>query len=86
MKRNTAAIRRIPCACPACLAKFDIGWQHHAGLDPANQPMFQTIDDCYFEPAMRGLNKWNYVTLSPVDRQYVPEEVNAIYEESITRR
>ena len=34
---------------------------------------------------MRGLNKWNFVTLSPIDHQYVPDEVNAIYEEIIIR-
>ena len=99
MKANTAAIRRIPCACTACLAKFHIGWQTGKplevgdidysgdyGLDPSNQPMFAPVDDCYFEPAMQGLNKWHFVTVSPIDRKYVPEEVNAVYEDSITRR
>ena len=86
MKKNTAAIRRIPCACPACLATFDIGWKTASGIDASNQPMYATVEDCYFKPAMQGLNKWQFVTVSPIDHQYKPEELNVLYEEAITRR
>ena len=72
-----AAVRRIPCACSACLAQLNLPWQ--PGVAAELQPMFASSTSCIFWPIfMRaagepGLNDWRIVKLEP-KKSSDPEE------------
>ena len=62
-----AAVRRIPCACDACLDQLEKPWV--PGVDAEKQPMFASSTNCFYWPIFKkadgepGWNDWEIVTL-----------------------
>lgn len=46
-----AAVRRIPCACSACLAQLNSPWQ--PGVAAEQHPMFASSTSCIFWPIFK---------------------------------
>jgi hypothetical protein len=62
-----AAVRRIPCACTACLDQLEKPWV--PGVEPEKQPMFASSVHCIYWPLFKqaagepGLNDWKILKL-----------------------
>jgi hypothetical protein len=62
-----AAVRRVPCACDACLSQLDEPWK--PGVEPENQPRFASSTKCIYWPNFKqgagepGLNDWKIISL-----------------------
>lgn len=65
--KGKAAMRRIPCACPACLKQLEEPWK--PGVPAEKQPRYASSVDCVYWPNFKqadgepGLNDWKVVTL-----------------------
>jgi len=63
------AVRRIPCACEACLAQLDLPWK--SGVEAEKQPCFASSTNCIYWPIFKqaagepGLNDWKILTFVP---------------------
>ena len=79
-----AALRRIPCACDACLRQLELEWQ--VGVAPEKQPRFASSTKCKFWPIFEdgagkpGLNDWRIVKLVP-NKKSAPEEEEEAFAE-----
>ena len=65
--KGKAAMRRIPCACAACLAQLEEQWK--PGVPAETQPRYASSVDCMYWPIFKqangqpGLNDWKIVSL-----------------------
>jgi hypothetical protein len=91
-----AALRRIPCACDACLAQIELEWQR--GIPAEQQPRFATNKSCQwwsiFAPRRleadgswtelegAGLNDWIIVDLQE-KKNSDPADEEAAHEEAL---
>ena len=57
---NKAALRRIPCACTACVSQLKLPWEE--GKCAQKQQRYAQNTDCALWPAFRGENDWIIVT------------------------
>jgi hypothetical protein len=82
LTKNECAVRRIPCACHACMEKLDLPWDPKKTT--AEQPCFAAPDaNCYFEPMMQGLNKWHIITLQQTEGQEQVDEINEVLQSAL---
>jgi hypothetical protein len=76
-----AAVRRIPCACAACLQQLALPWM--PGVEAEAQPMFASSTGCMFWPIFkkaageRGINDWQIIKLEPKKQSDPSEEEEA---------
>ena len=57
---NKAALRRIPCACTACVSQLKLPWEE--GKCAQKQQRYAQNTDCVLWPAFLGENDWIIVT------------------------
>ena len=76
-----AMIRRFPCLCPGCVAKLLLPWED--GIDPQNQPRYQTPGACKFVQVFGDQNKWTFVRLEETTESN-QEESNEIQQNVLT--
>ena len=75
-KKWRAALRRVPCNCPACDETIRLPWID--GMPANDQPRFKNPDDCYLKPVLGDSNKWYIVDLELSDKG-VPEDAELAY-------
>jgi hypothetical protein len=51
------AIRRIPCACPACVQTLLLDWDPTITI-PKDQPRYQPVKRCHFHDILGKYNNW----------------------------
>ena len=83
-----AAVRRIPCYCPACREQLNKPWKFDSAKKKSapleEQPKFQPAEDCIFAPYMGDLNKWYFVKVGERKGQSNESEINKIYQAALT--
>ena len=73
-----AALRRIPCACAACLQQIELEWQ--LGVEAKDQPRFASSTGCQWWNIFEGLNDWRIVDLAKKKGSSEAEEEEAFAE------
>ena len=85
MPKDMAAVRRVPCLCPACHAQLTKEWISVPALSkkPEKQPRFKAVKDCVFAPMMGDLNEWLFVTVGPAKNAYDEVEMRTVQQNAV---
>ena len=78
LEKWTAALRRVPCNCPACDDTIRLPWVN--GKPAKEQPRFKNPEDCSLKPVLGDSNKW-YIVDIELSEKGVPEDAELAYVE-----
>ena len=68
-----AAIRRLPCACTACLEQLDLNWD--INVLRHEQPRYARNPNCHYWPLFEGLNDWKILSCKINDEHYLLQDM-----------
>ena len=69
-------IRRIPCACPACVAQLDKYWS--PTITPSSQSRYAHVENCYYNIILEQYN--NCIIMNFLDSKTPQVDFDNIYE------
>ena len=62
LSNGVCAIRRIPCACVACISMLEKPWI--SGIPSYEQEIYKPVTKCTYWPVLGYFNNWNIIQLS----------------------
>ena len=75
--QGKCAIRRIPCACDACMEQLDKKWI--SGKNDKEQPRYADVPNCVYADILGSFNRWNIITFSNKETEQGEfDEVNRV--------